>query len=67
MQIETEVPVSNEAELDREMREIIAKWVARGEVADQDLRRYQELSMKRALLMNGGGRLWSRARKHAAA
>jgi ribosomal protein S16 len=66
MHFEPEVPLSNEAELDRQMSQLIAKWVERGVQPKDEVDRYQELSMKRAKLMHGGARLLNRARHHAA-
>jgi hypothetical protein len=66
MEAETDIPLSSEAELDRQMSEIIAKWVERG-VRAQEMDRYQELSMRRANLMSGAARIWTPGRRHAAA
>jgi hypothetical protein len=66
MSLGQEIPLSSEAELDRQMSEIIADWVKRG-LRPEDVDRYQELSMRRARLMNGGNRVCLRGRKSAVA
>lgn len=66
MPVEMNVPVSTEAELDREMSAIIAKWVD-GVITREQVDRFQELSLKRATLMNGGARLFHPVRRRMAA
>lgn len=48
------VSFSTEAELDREMSAIIARWVD-GKITREQIDRFQQLSLERSRLMNGGG------------